>query len=79
MICIIGNVLHLIAGTVFLLSYNLEISLSMIFFLGIGMGGRVFVGYIFMTENLRVKDVPKVTAAMFTVDSFSIMISAFYF
>ena len=43
------------------------------------MGGRVFVGYIFMTENMRVKDAAKVTSAMFTIDSFTILIAAMYF
>jgi len=43
------------------------------------MGGRVFVGYIFMTENMRVKDASQVTSAMFTIDSFSIMVAALYF
>ena len=43
------------------------------------MGGRVFVGYIFMTENMRIADSPKATAAMFTFDAMNLAISAVYF
>lgn len=47
--------------------------------MGIGMGGRVFVGYIFMSENMRVKDVPKATAIMFTLDALCLGIAAIFF
>lgn len=51
----------------------------MIFIMGIAMGGRVFVGYVWMSENMRVVDVSKATAIMFTIDAFCIFIAAVYF
>lgn len=51
----------------------------MIFIMGIAMGARVFVGYVFMSENMRVEDVSKATAAMFTIDASAIFVAAVYF
>lgn len=78
-IALVGNSLHLISGVLFLISHSLNFSLFLIFLMGIGMGGRVFVGYIFMTENMRIADSPKATAAMFTFDAMNLAISAMYF
>ena len=78
-IALFGNMMDLISASLMLVSKSLNFTLFLIFMLGIGMGGRVFVGYIFMTENMRVKDASKVTSAMFTIDSFCIMIAAMYF
>lgn len=55
-IAVIGNMLHLVAGSLILISKSMQFTLLLIFVMGMGMGGRVFVGYIFMTENMRVKD-----------------------
>lgn len=76
---ILGNMLHLVPGALFMLSHNLNFSLFLIYIMGIGMGGRVFVGYINMSENMRAKDVPKATAIMFTLDALCLGISAIYF
>ena len=78
-VALIGNLLHLFPGILFLFSHSLNFSLFLIFIMGIGMGGRVFVGYIFMTENMRIADSPKATAAMFTFDAMNLAISAVYF
>ena len=69
----------MVPATVFLVSHNFKMSLLMIFIMGFGMGGRVFVGYVWMSENMRIKDVSKATAIMFTIDAFAIFISAVYF
>jgi MFS family permease len=74
-----GNLLHLVPASIFMLSHNLNFSLLCIYIMGIGMGGRVFVGYIFMSENMRVKDVPKATAIMFTLDALCLGIAAIFF
>jgi drug/metabolite transporter (DMT)-like permease len=47
--------------------------------MGCGMGARMFVGYVFMCENMRNQDVSKVTIYMFTLDSLSIFVTAMYF
>jgi MFS family permease len=74
-----GNYMHMVTATIFLVSHNLKISLLMIFVMGFGMGGRVFVGYVWMSENMRIKDVAKATAIMFTIDALCILIAALYF
>lgn len=51
----------------------------MILFIGFGMASRAFVGYVWMTENMRVKDVSKCTAFVLTIDSLCISIAALYF
>lgn len=51
----------------------------MILFIGFSMASRAFVGYVWMTENMRVKDVSKCTALVLTVDSLCISIAALYF
>mmetsp|Transcript_13167 Transcript_13167/g.22312 ORF Transcript_13167/g.22312 Transcript_13167/m.22312 type:complete len:131 (+) Transcript_13167:814-1206(+) len=51
----------------------------MFFFIGIGMAGRVFVGFVFLSEHQRVQDTPKVTAFMFVIDALAIFVSAVYF
>jgi hypothetical protein len=51
----------------------------MIFVMGFGMGGRVFVGFVWMSENMRVRDVCNATAGMFTCDALCIFVAAVYF
>ena len=51
----------------------------MIFLMGIAMGGRVFVGFILMSENMVNEDISKATSIMFGLDSFCICVSAIYF
>lgn len=76
---LLGNLLHIIPAILFLISHNLNFSLLLILIMGVGMSGRVFVGYIFMTENMRIADSPKATAGMFTFDAMNLAISAVYF
>ena len=47
--------------------------------MGLAMGARVFVGYVWMTENMRTKDVPNATAFLFFFDSMGIFVAAMYF
>jgi MFS transporter, putative metabolite:H+ symporter len=75
-LALMGNYMHMVTATIFLVSHNLKISLLMIFVMGFGMGGRVFVGYVWMSENMRIKDVAKATAIMFTIDALCILIAA---
>lgn len=49
------------------------------FVIGFSMAARAFVGYLFMTENMRIKDFSYATAVMFTIDSLGILISSIYF
>ena len=51
----------------------------MSFFMGFAMGARVFVGYVWMTENMRLKDVPTCTALLFFIDSMGIFVASIYF
>ena len=78
-VMIFGNLLHIIPCVVFLLSKDVNISFLMMTITGAGMASRVFVGYVWMTENMRIKDVPKCTAFMLTMDSLCICIATIYF
>jgi putative MFS transporter len=78
-IALIGNYMHMIPATIFLVSHNLKVSFLMIFIMGIAMGGRVFVGWVWMSENMRIKDASRATATMFTVDAMCIFVAAVYF
>ena len=49
------------------------------FLVGLAMAARAFVGFLFMTENMRIKDYSYATASMFTIDSLGILVSTFYF
>ena len=78
-ITLVGNLVHIFAVLVAIWSHNLNLSLFMIFIMGIAMGGRVFVGFILMSENLPKKDTSLGTSLMFGLDSFCICFSALYF
>ena len=51
-VLIFGILLHLIPCAIILFSSNLNLALLLIFFVGFAMAGRVFVGYVFLTEHL---------------------------
>ena len=76
---ILGYTLHLIPSLIILVSESLHLSLAMSFFMGFAMGARVFVGYVWMTENMRLKDVPTCTALLFFIDSMGIFVASIYF
>lgn len=78
-IAISGSIGHFLASLVILSSHSLNLSLTMTFILGFMMGGRVLVGYCWMTEHMNSKNVPKVTALMFLCDSIGIFVAALYF
>jgi MFS family permease len=74
-----GTITHVCCSLVILFSTSLNLSLVMTFLLGFAMGGRVLVGYCWMTEHMREIDLPRVTGFMFFCDSFGIMIATVYF
>ena len=43
------------------------------------MAGRVFVGWMWMSEHMRAIDTPKVTSIMFSIDSLCIFNAAIWF
>jgi hypothetical protein len=43
------------------------------------MAGRVFVGFVWMSENLPIKEVPKATASVFVIDALCLFWSSLYF
>jgi MFS family permease len=51
----------------------------MTFFVGFGMAGRMFVGFVYLSEHLKKEDVAKATAVMFVIDALCIFWSALYF
>jgi MFS family permease len=78
-IALSGTIMHVCCSLVILVSTSLKLSLFMTFLLGFAMGGRVLVGYCWMSEHMREIDLPKVTGFMFFCDSFGILISTIYF
>lgn len=75
----LGGMLHVLSSLVILSTSSIQLAFAMIFVSGFAFAGRVFVGYVWMTEHMRVQDVPKATAAMFAIDSLCIMNAAIYF
>jgi len=51
----------------------------MVFVIGLAMGGRMFVGYVWMTEHMQTKYVANATAALFFIDSLGIFFASIYF
>jgi len=43
------------------------------------MSGRAFVGYLWISESLRIRDTTRSTAFVFFIDSLGIFFSAIYF
>ena len=71
--------MHLFPCLGLLMSNDFKFSLVMIFITGFSMGGRAFVGYVWMTEHMQVKDVPRATSFLFFFDSLAIFVAAIYF
>jgi MFS family permease len=78
-VALFGNILHFIACFWFLWNKEVNFSLFLMFLIGLAMAARAFVGFLFMTENMRIKDYSYATASMFTIDSLGILISSLYF
>ena len=74
-----GNVVHFFSCFVFLWIKDLNFALFLMFVIGFSMAARAFVGYLFMTENMRIRDFSYATAVMFTIDSLGILVSSIYF
>ena len=71
--------MHILSCFIISITTELNIALTMTFFSGIGMAGRLFVGYVWMTEHMPVSSVPKATAAMFFIDSSNLIWVSIYF
>lgn len=74
-----GTIGHLLCSIGILFSHSLNFSLFMTFMLGFNMGGRVLVGYCWVTEHMHTESVKYVTAFMFLFDSAGILIATIYF
>lgn len=78
-VALVGNILHFVSCFVFMWQKELNFGLFLTFVIGFSMAARAFVGYLFMTENMRIKDFSYATAVMFTIDSLNIFFSSMYF
>lgn len=78
-ISVVGNILHIAACIVILFSHSLELSMAMNFLVGVAVGSRAFVGYVWMSEYMRIKDVAKVTSLVFLFDSMCIFNASILF
>jgi MFS family permease len=78
-IAIFGNLLHCMAALGMVFAGNFNFSLALIFIMGLGMSGRVFVGYVFFTDSFRADDVKRYSIAMHLVDSCPILVCVIYF
>ena len=78
-VAIIGNLLHVFAGKLIFMSDSQMLTFIMCFVQGFGMGGRVFIGFFWMTENMRTSDVPKATTIIFFVDALCIFFASIWF
>lgn len=76
---IFGAILHIFSTLVILITTSFNTALTMTFFAGIAMAGRVFVGYVWMTENMPAEKVPMATAALFAGDSSNLVWVSLYF
>jgi hypothetical protein len=57
----------------------LKLSVFLLFLNGFAVGGRLFVGYVWLSEHLRVKDLAHTTVAIFCVDALNLLVSSIYF
>lgn len=73
------TILHLVSGALLLLTSSLKFGFFLMFCIGVAMSGRATVGYVWLTESLRIQDTTKNTAGMFFVDSLAIFFASLYF
>lgn len=71
--------MHIFAGLNILYTTNLQWALFNCWLMGFGTAGRMFVMYVWLIENMRSVDAPKVTSVMFFIDSLGIFNAAIYF
>ena len=67
------------AGVALIFNTNKTIALYILFIQGFGCTGRMIVGYIWMMENMRAKDLPAATGIAFALNHTCIIISSIYF
>ena len=78
-LAIFGCITHFLASMLVLITHSFGLSIAMIFIMGFSMGGRAFVGYVFMSEHMKTADVARVTSLYFFMDSSGIFWAALYF
>ena len=78
-ISLIANILHLVSAMSMLLTNSYKMALVLNFFIGFGMPGRSFVGYAWMADNFRAKDMPFVTLIIFGSESLLLCFTTLYF
>ena len=78
-IALFGVLTHLIGAFCVLISPGLNFSLAMNFVMGFAVGGRVYVGYVWLVEHMRTEDAGRATCAMFFFDSSCIFWASLYF
>lgn len=76
---ILGCSSHFLASMVVLITHSFSHSIFMFFVMGFSMGGRVFAGFVFMSEHMRTCDVARATSMYFFVDSSAIFWTSLYF
>ena len=78
-VAIAGNLVHFIGGKIIFLSTSMWLTVFSCFIQGFGFGGRVFIGYIWMTENMDTTDIPFATCLMFFFDALCLFVCSIYF
>ena len=73
------SILHVIASVVILMNNDLNTCYFMIFIQGFCMPGRGIIGYVWLTESIRIDQTTKCTSILFTLDSFGIFLASLYF
>lgn len=76
---IFGATMHLICALIVLLSTSRILTYAMYFMLGFCMMGRAIIGFIWATEHMMEKHVPRATSIAFGLDSLCIAIVSLYF
>ena len=71
--------MHILSAFMILLTDDLHTAFAANFFAGIAMAGRVFVGYVWMTENMPTDKVPMATSTLFACDSSNLVWVSIYF
>ena len=76
---VIGNSVHVIAGTIVLISKSYTLTVAMYFWLGYALAGKSFVGFAYLSETVRAEDLPWLTSVIFMAESLTLLSTAFWF
>lgn len=78
-IALFANILHIAACTLLMISESFAVTIWLNLVIGFGLAGRSFVGYAWMAENVRARDMPTITAKIFMIDGSTLFIATMYF